>query len=76
MLCCGVDDADVRRRAEAGNRDMDGLRENGLVGTPAEVVDQIGRFAEVGSQRLYLQTLDVVDLDHLELVAHEVMRQL
>ena len=60
----------------AGNREIDGLRENGLVGTPAEVVDQIGRFAEAGTQRLYLQTLDVVDLDHLELVAHEVMRQL
>ena len=75
-LCCGVDDAEVRRRARAGNRDMAGLRENGLVGTPAELVDQIGRFAEAGSQRLYLQTLDVVDLDHLELVAHEVMRQL
>jgi F420-dependent oxidoreductase-like protein len=74
-LCCGVNDAEVRRRAAAANRQMDDLRVNGVVGTPAQVVDQIGRFAEVGSQRIYLQTLDVVDLDHIELVASEVMRQ-
>ncbi len=75
-LCCGVDDAQVRQRARDARRDMDGLQVNGLVGTPAQVVDRIGRFAEAGSQRLYLQTLDVVDLDHIELVANEVMRQL
>ncbi len=74
-LCCGADDAEVRRRAEAGNRDLAGLRVNGVVGTPAEVVDQIGEFAELGTQRIYLQTLDLVDLDHLELVASEVLRQ-
>jgi alkanesulfonate monooxygenase len=74
-LCCGVDDAEVRRRAAAANRNMDDLRLNGVVGTPAQVVDQIGRFAEIGAQRIYLQTLDVVDIDHIELVASEVMRQ-
>jgi F420-dependent oxidoreductase-like protein len=74
-LCCGVDDAEVRRRADAANRDLAGLHVNGVVGTPAQVVDQIGRFAEIGGQRIYLQTLDVVDIDHIELVANEVMRQ-
>ncbi len=37
---------------------------------------KIGTFAEAGSQRVYLQTLDLADLDHLELVASEVMPQL
>jgi F420-dependent oxidoreductase-like protein len=74
-LCCGVDDAEVRRRAAAAHRNMDDLRLNGVIGTPAQVVDQIGRFAEIGAQRVYLQTLDVVDIDHIELVASEVMRQ-
>ena len=45
----------------------------GVAGTPAEVVDRIGEFAELGSQRIYLQTLDLDDLDHLELVAAEVL---
>ena len=76
VLCCGVDDAEVRRRADAIGRDVDDLRaEHHLVGTPAEVVDRVGQFAELGAQRLYLQTLDVDDLDHLELVASEVMAQ-
>jgi alkanesulfonate monooxygenase SsuD/methylene tetrahydromethanopterin reductase-like flavin-dependent oxidoreductase (luciferase family) len=74
-LCVGRTDAEVRRRASAANRTLDDLHVNGLVGTPNEVVDQIGRYTELGSQRLDLQTLDVVDLDHIELVASEVMPQ-
>ena len=75
MLCCGATEADVRRRADAIGQDLDDLRANGLAGTPAEVVDRIGQYAELGSQRIYLQTLDLDDLDHLELVASEVMPQ-
>ena len=76
VLCCGATEADVRRRAEAIGRDVDDLRATGLVGTPAEVVHRIGQFAELGSQRIYLQTLDLDDLDLVELVANEVMSQL
>ncbi|MEU4566967.1 LLM class F420-dependent oxidoreductase [Micromonospora sp. NPDC023956] len=75
VLCCGRNDAEVRRRAEAIGRDPDELRENGLAGSPAEIVDKIGRYAGVGSQRIYLQLLDLADLDHLDLVAAEVMPQ-
>jgi alkanesulfonate monooxygenase SsuD/methylene tetrahydromethanopterin reductase-like flavin-dependent oxidoreductase (luciferase family) len=46
------------------------------VGTPAEVVDLIGRHAENGASRIYLQTFDLADLDHLDLVAAEVAPQL
>ncbi|MDG4796311.1 LLM class F420-dependent oxidoreductase [Micromonospora sp. WMMD1082] len=76
VLCCGRDDAEVARRAAAIGREPDELRGNGLAGTPAEVVDKIGRYAAVGSQRIYLQVLDLADLDHLDLVATEVLRQL
>ena len=75
VLCCGKTDADVRRRAEAIGGDVDELREGGAAGTPAEVVERIGQFAELGSERIYLQTMDVDDLDHLELVASAVMPQ-
>jgi AICAR transformylase/IMP cyclohydrolase PurH len=40
---------------------------------PDEVVEQIGRYAALGAQRVYLQALDVHDLDHLRLLAAEVM---
>ncbi|MEV0153955.1 LLM class F420-dependent oxidoreductase [Micromonospora sp. NPDC050686] len=76
VVCCGRNDAEVARRAAAIGREPAELRENGLAGTPAELVDRIGRYAAVGSQRLYLQLLDLDDLDHLELVAAEVMPQL
>ena len=75
VLCCGQDEAELARRAEAIGREVDELRENGLAGTPDEVVDRIGRYAEAGSQRIYLQVLDLSDLDHLELVAEKVMAQ-
>jgi F420-dependent oxidoreductase-like protein len=76
VLCAGRDDAEVSRRAAAIGREPDELRANGAAGSPAEVVDRIGRFAELGATRMYLQVLDLSDLDHLELVASEVMPQL
>lgn len=75
VVCCGRDDAELRRRAEAIGRSVADLRENGIAGTPAEVVDRIGRFGELGAQRIYLQTLDLEDLGHLELLASEVLPQ-
>jgi F420-dependent oxidoreductase-like protein len=75
VICCGRDDAELRRRAEAIGRSVEDLRENGLAGTPAEVVDRIGRFEELGAERIYLQTLDLEDLDHLELLASDVLPQ-
>jgi F420-dependent oxidoreductase-like protein len=77
VLCVGRDDAEVRRRAAAIGRDADEMRENGgIVGTPAEAVETIQRYAEAGATRLFLQTLDLSDLDHVELVAAEVAPQL
>ncbi len=76
VLCCGRDDAEVARRAAAIGREVDELRENGLAGTPAEVVEKLGAFAEAGATRMYLQVLDLSDLEHLELVAAEVAPQL
>ncbi|HTW21129.1 MAG TPA: TIGR03560 family F420-dependent LLM class oxidoreductase [Mycobacteriales bacterium] len=73
VLCCGTDDAEIARRAKAIGREVDELRENGLAGTPAEVLDKIGTFIDAGAQRLYLQVLDLSDLDHLRLVAEQVM---
>ncbi|RCV52382.1 LLM class F420-dependent oxidoreductase [Marinitenerispora sediminis] len=76
VLCVGRDDAEVARRAAAIGREVEELRTNGLAGSPAEVVDKIGRFAEIGTEAVYLQVLDLSDLDHLELVASEVAPQL
>jgi F420-dependent oxidoreductase-like protein len=76
VLCVGKDEAELVRRAAAIGRDVDELREHGVAGTPAEAVDVLGRYAEAGAQRFYLQVLDLSDLDHLDLVAAEVAPQL
>ncbi|TFV44198.1 LLM class F420-dependent oxidoreductase [Blastococcus sp. TF02A-35] len=76
VLCVGRDEAEVARRAAAIGRDVDELRAHGVAGTPAEAVDVLGRYAEAGAQRVYLQVLDLADLDHLDLVAAEVAPQL
>jgi F420-dependent oxidoreductase-like protein len=76
VICVGRDDAEIGRRAAALGRDVAELRSAGLAGTPAEVVDKLGRFAEAGATRMYLQVMDLADLAHLELVAAEVMPQL
>jgi F420-dependent oxidoreductase-like protein len=76
VLCCGRDENEVRRRAGAIGRDPDELRRDGLAGTPEELLHRIGQYAEAGASRPYLQVLDLADLEHLELVAAEVMPQL
>ncbi|MCD9872947.1 LLM class F420-dependent oxidoreductase [Streptomyces guryensis] len=76
VVCVGKDDQEVARRAAAIGREADELRANGLAGTPSEVVDKIGRYAEAGAGRLYLQVLDLNDLDHLELISAQVQSQL
>jgi F420-dependent oxidoreductase-like protein len=72
VVCCGEDEATFRRRAAAIGRQPDELRANGLAGTVAEVTDKLGTFAEAGAQRIYLQVLDLADLDHLRLLAEQL----
>ncbi|WP_338673529.1 LLM class F420-dependent oxidoreductase [Streptomyces sp. SCSIO 30461] len=76
VVCVGRDDAEVARRAAAIGREVDELKTNGLAGSPAEVVDKLGRYAEIGTSRVYLQILDLHDLDHLELIASQVQSRL
>lgn len=76
VLCVGADEAEVARRAAAFGRTPAEVRAVGVAGTVPEVVDRLGALAADGVQRVYLQTLDLLDLDHLELVAAEVVPQL
>jgi F420-dependent oxidoreductase-like protein len=75
-VCVGKDDAEVARRAAAIGRTPGEWRPSDVGGTPAQVVDQLGRYAEAGAERAYLQVLDLSDLDHLDLIAAEVAPQL
>lgn len=76
VVCLGSDEATLRRRADAIGREVDELRANGLAGSPDEILDKLGSFAEVGAGRVYLQVLDLSDLEHLEEIADGVLRRL
>jgi F420-dependent oxidoreductase-like protein len=69
-VACGRSGAEARARAEKIGKTPP------LFGTPAQVVDQIGEFAALGATRMYLQILDLSDLDHLDVIASEVAPQL
>jgi len=72
-VCCGRDDAELKRRAAATGQELSALREHGLAGSPAELADKIGQFGGIGTGRVYLQVLDLDDIEHLELIASEVL---
>ncbi|KUI12905.1 LLM class F420-dependent oxidoreductase [Mycobacterium sp. GA-1285] len=77
VLCAGRDDHEIARRAAAIGREVDELRSNSpTVGTPAEIADRLTPFVNAGVQRVYLQVLDMSDLDHLEFFTREVLPQL
>jgi F420-dependent oxidoreductase-like protein len=75
VVCCGKDEASFARRAAAIGREPGQLRESGLAGTPGEVAEKIAAFAEIGAERVYLQVLDLSDIEHLELIASDVAPQ-
>jgi alkanesulfonate monooxygenase SsuD/methylene tetrahydromethanopterin reductase-like flavin-dependent oxidoreductase (luciferase family) len=76
VVCAGRDDAEIARRAAAIGREVDELRSNSpVVGTPNEIADKLGAYTQAGVQRVYLQLIDMSDLDHLEFFASQVIPQ-
>jgi F420-dependent oxidoreductase-like protein len=73
VLCCGRDADELARRAAAIGQRVEDLRDGALAGTPADVVAKLGSLREVGADTVYLQVLDLSDLDHVRLVAEEVL---
>ncbi|HMK98204.1 MAG TPA: TIGR03560 family F420-dependent LLM class oxidoreductase [Acidimicrobiales bacterium] len=73
VLCCGRSEEELARRAASISRDVAELRQNGLAGSPQEILDKMANFVAAGADRFYLQVLDLSDLDHLRLVAEEIL---
>jgi alkanesulfonate monooxygenase SsuD/methylene tetrahydromethanopterin reductase-like flavin-dependent oxidoreductase (luciferase family) len=75
-VCCAASENELRRRAGRIGTDLQELRCTGAAGSPSEVIERLAAFAEAGSERAYLQVIDLDDFDHLELIAAEVMPHL
>jgi alkanesulfonate monooxygenase len=72
-IVCGVDNAEVARRAKNIGREVAELTESGLCGTPDQVIAKIKQWGAAGSETVYLQILDLDDLEHLDLIATQVL---
>ncbi len=76
VVCAGEDAATIERRAGAIGRDADELAENGLCGSPEQILERLGQWREVGIERVYLQVLDLSDLDHIAELGDSVLPHL
>ncbi len=73
----GRDEAEVQRMAaDERGETVEQSRERGMiVGTGSQVVEQLGRLAEAGAQRVMLQWLALDDLDRLEALSRTLLPQ-
>lgn len=75
-LCIGDTDADIARRAANIGREVEEITENSpLAGTPDAVAEKLSIYVDAGVQRVYVQLLDIRDLNHLEFFASTVIPQ-
>ncbi|MCU0267819.1 MAG: LLM class F420-dependent oxidoreductase [Acidimicrobiales bacterium] len=76
VVCAGENDEEVELRAGHIGRTVEDLKRNGAAGRPAEVLDKLATYFEAGAERIYLQVLDLDDLEHLHLLGEQVLRLL
>jgi F420-dependent oxidoreductase-like protein len=72
VVAVGRSEAEFSRRAAAAHREPGELREHGVAGTVGEAADRLAQLQADGIERVYLQVLDLADLDHLALIAQDV----
>jgi F420-dependent oxidoreductase-like protein len=73
VVCCGANVREFHQRAAAIGREPEELRQIGAAGLPRQVAETLRRWRDNGADRIYLQVLDLQDLDHLDLIANEVI---
>lgn len=76
VVAVGRTDAEAARRAAPLHVKSALPPEDAVIGSPQQLVDRIGEFAAIGTERVHLRLIDLTDLDHLELIASEVLPRL
>ncbi len=73
----GADDAEIARRLTAIGQTREQF-DNGanIIGTPAQVVEKVGRLRDLGASRVYFQLMDLRDVDHADQLGTEVVPHL
>jgi F420-dependent oxidoreductase-like protein len=75
-VCCARGSSELERRAARIGRDLEDLRRSGAAGSPEEVAARLEEYGRAGASRSYLQLIDLDDIDHVALIAAEVMPRL
>jgi F420-dependent oxidoreductase-like protein len=75
-VVCGESDQELGLRAGRIGRSVEELRATSAAGRPNEVVDRIADFVDAGAHRVYLQLLDVDDVEHVHLLSERVRKVL
>jgi hypothetical protein len=77
VVACGRTGAQARARAAVLFEQDSALpQEEPVIGPPAKLVARIGELRGIGADRVYLRLTDLTDLDHLEVIAADVLPQL
>ncbi|MFI1213196.1 LLM class F420-dependent oxidoreductase [Streptomyces sp. NPDC020802] len=76
VAAIGRTETEVRRRVAPLQAKSALPPEDAVVGSPAQLVQRLSEFAAIGASRIHLRLIDFDDLDHLELIAGEVLPQL
>jgi len=75
VVALGRTDAEAQRRAAPLHVPSALPPEDPVVGAPDALVQRIGEFAAIGATRVHLRVIDMSDLDHVELIASQVLPQ-
>jgi len=73
VVALGRTDREAERRAAPLHVPSALPPEDPVVGGPAVLVDRIGELAAIGATRVYLRIIDMADLDHVDLIASDVL---
>jgi F420-dependent oxidoreductase-like protein len=75
VAAIGRSDAEAARRAAPLHVPSALPPEDPVIGSPDRLVQRLGELAEVGATRVHLRVIDMADLDHVDLIAAEVLPQ-
>ena len=75
VVALGRTDAEAQRRAAPLHVKSVLPPEDPVVGSPDRLVQRIGEMAAIGATRIHLRVIDMTDLDHVDLIAADVLPQ-
>lgn len=73
VACCGSNVRDFHRRAATIGIHPETARSTGIAGLPRQAAETVRRWKDLGADRIYFHIRDIEDLDHLDLLASEVL---